>query len=157
MTGQSFFPYLVYFINILLKHPTWSLSHVITSDINLLGWSWRRLCVHCHGMTTFACAPSRVLSHINYINSDWRCHFLICGYGIFPSLHNTIYYLRNTHPYDLWISYFSPLSPCCGDIYLCHFPLYPSCILSSILLYPHWIRFLFPLSPCWTRFLLSLT
>ena len=33
---------------------------------------------HHHGTTTYVCAPSRVLSHIHYINSDLRRHFLIC-------------------------------------------------------------------------------
>ena len=47
-----------------------------------------------------------VLSHTHYINSDLCRYFLICGYGIFPSLWCTISYPRTMYTYDLWI-YFS--------------------------------------------------
>ena len=103
MPGWSIFPYLSYFITVLLKFPPWCLLDVITSNFNLVGWSWQRLCVHRHGMTTSVRAPSNVLSHIHYINSDLRCHFLICGYGIFPSLRLTISYPRNVSAYNLCI------------------------------------------------------
>ena len=62
-------------------------------------------------MTTYVHTPSRVFSHIHYINSYLCRHFLICGYVIFPSLCRTISYLRNMSAYDFCISvYFSFVS-----------------------------------------------
>ena len=66
-------------------------------------------------------APSRVLCQIHYINLDLRRHFIICGYGIFPSLRCTISYPWNMSAYYLWIIYLFPLSLPCGDIFLYHF------------------------------------
>ena len=58
-------------------------------------------------MTTYVRAPSRVSSHIQkhiqYINSDLRRNFLICGYGIFPSLRRAMSYPRTMSAYDLCI------------------------------------------------------
>ena len=101
-----FFPYLSYFNTVLLKRPTWCLSDVITSHFNLVWWSWRRPSVHRHSMTTYVRAPPRVSSHIHYINSDLRHHFLICGYGIFTSLRHAMSYSQTMSAYDLCIFFF---------------------------------------------------
>ena len=61
--------------------------------------------MHRHGVTMDVCAPSRVSSHIHYINSDLLFHFLICGYGIFLSLRCAMSYLRTMYTYDLCISF----------------------------------------------------
>ena len=49
--------------------------------------------------------------HIHYVNSDLRCHFLNNGYGVFPSLRCTTYYMRTMYAYNLCIYfYFSFIS-----------------------------------------------
>ena len=58
--------------------------------------AWRR---------TYVCAPSRVSSHIHYMNSDLHGHFVICGYGIFLSLRRDMSYLWTLSTYDLCISF----------------------------------------------------
>ena len=155
MPKWSLLPYLSYFITVLLKHPTWPLSDVITSNLNLFGWSWWRMYVHRHGMMMYVRATSRVWSRIHYINLDLRHHFLICGYGIFPSLRHTISYPWTMSAYNLCIFF----SLCLHALYkfFYHFTLSPRYILSCFLLSPCCIRFLLLLSPCWTWFLLGLT
>ena len=56
-------------------------------------------------MTAYVRAPSRFSSHIHYKNSDLRCHFIICGYGICLYLRHTLSYPRTIYAYDLWISF----------------------------------------------------
>ena len=100
-----------YLINVLLKRLTWSLSYFITSNFNIVGWSWQRPYMHQYGMTAYVCAPSCFSSHFYYINSDLRRHFLICGYGMFTSLRCTISYPFTMSAYKLCISlYFSFVS-----------------------------------------------
>ena len=105
MPGWSFFPYLLYFVTVLLKPTTWRLSDIITSNFNLVWCSWWFMYVHHHVMTTCMCAPSRVSSHIHYINSLLRRHFIIFGYSIFPSLHRSMSYPSTISAYDLCISF----------------------------------------------------
>ena len=115
----------------LTKNPTWSLLDLITYDFNLVGWSWRCLCVHYHGKTTYLCAPLRVLSHIHYINLGLRCNFIICGYGFLPSLHREISYLRTISVYDLWIYFYFSFVSTLQRLFTYHFTLYAiSCPVS---------------------------
>ena len=81
-------------------------------------------------MTTYVRAPSCVSSHIHYINSDLRRHFLICGYSIFPSLRRTIFIPGVCLCTTCTFLVIFPLSPRCGDmlytIFLClHIVSYP--------------------------------
>ena len=62
--------------------------------------------MHRRGMTTYVRAPSRVLSHISYINSDLRRNFLICGYGVFMSLGHTMSFMQTMSAYDLCIYFY---------------------------------------------------
>ena len=115
------------------------------------------MCVQRNGMTTYVHLPSRVLSHIYYINSDIRRHYLIYGYGIFPSLRCAMSYPWTMSTYDLCIFLIVTSSPHCGETFLYHLPLSPRCILSCLFLYPRWIRLFSLLYLCWTRFILGLT
>ena len=100
----SLFPYISYLILVLLKHPTWYLLYIKTSELNIIVWLWQRPCVRYHGVTTSVRAPWRFLYHINRINSDVRRHFLIDGYGKFPSLRRTISYPQTMSAYDVFLS-----------------------------------------------------
>ena len=99
-----FFTYPSHLIVILLKHPTWRLSDVITSNLNLIVWLWRFPCLHRHGATMSMRAPWRFSYHIHYIFSGLCFHLIIYGYRIFLPLNRTIYYLRTMSTYDLFIS-----------------------------------------------------
>ena len=44
--------------------------------------------------------------HVHYIYSDLRRHFLIDGYGIFPSSSCTVSHPRTMSAYDLYISFY---------------------------------------------------
>ena len=105
MPGVSFFPYLSYFINFLLKPPTSHLSDVITSEFNLVRWSWQGPCVHRPSITMYVRVLSRVLSHIDYINLDLRRHFLISGYCIFLFLRCAMSYPQTISTY--WIKLYT--------------------------------------------------
>ena len=59
MTGWSFFRYLLHFITVLLKLPTWRLLDVIMSKFNLVWWLRQSTCVHHHVTKAYMCVPSR--------------------------------------------------------------------------------------------------
>ena len=63
MTGWSLFIYLLYFLTVLLKIPTWNLSDVITSRLNLNWWSRQFPCMHCHVTTTYMLVPSQLVTY----------------------------------------------------------------------------------------------
>ena len=71
-------------------------------------------------MTTYVHAPSCVSSHIHYINSDLRLHFLICEYGIFLFLRCAIIYPRNMSAYNLCIP--PPFFLCLHALETCFLP-----------------------------------
>ena len=107
----------------------WRLSDVIMSDLNRIGWSWQRLCIFCHGVTTSVRALWRFSYHIHNIVSELCCHFLIDSYGIFPSLRCTISYSRTMSAYEFLISVFSP------SVSTLYYVFYPS--VSTLYLIPY--------------------
>ena len=86
-----------------------------TSDLTFTGCHNVRLKSCSMVMATSVRAPSwhddvracalTFLYHINCVNSDLRRHFLIDGYGIFPSLRRAKSYPRTMSVYDLCISF----------------------------------------------------
>ena len=124
------------------------------SDFNLVGWSWRRPCMHHDSMSTYVRAPLRFLSHIHYINSDLSRNFIICGYGIFPSLCCAMSYPRTIYVYKLCICFSFYFVSTILRHFSYYFPLSPRYILSCLLLFPSWIKLFSLLSPFWTWFFL---
>ena len=123
MPGWSFFPYLSYFITVLIKLLTWHSLNVITSHFNLVQWSWRRPCIHHHGMTMYVRAPSRFCNISTTKIQTSVAIFLLMTMSSFrpyvvPSLIGVIF-LRTTCAY----LFLFPLSPRCGemfcDVFLC--------------------------------------
>ena len=77
----------------------------------------------CACTLTFLCP-------IHYVNSDLCCHFLIDGYGIFPSLHCNISYTRTISAYGFWI-YFS-----FSFVFTLYPVLYPTISILDLILCP---------------------
>ena len=140
-------PYLSYLIIVLLKRPTWRLSDVITSNFNIVRWSWRRPCVHRHLMTTDVLAPSLLSSHIHYINSDLRRHFIIIWLWHLSVL--TSCHVLSADYVRVWLVhfFFFFLRLHAVETFSHYFPLSPRCILSCLILSPRWIQFYLLLSP----------
>ena len=129
-----------------------------TPDLTFIG---------CHHVRLQSCsmvvmmsvrAPSRVSSHIRYINPYVRRHFFICGHGIFPSLRRAVSYPLTTSAYDSRISFpFSFVSTMRRHFFL------PFSSVSTLYPIPSpsvsRAGFFDSLSsrrsPCWTRFFFS--
>ena len=158
MTGWSFLPYILYFVTVFLKLPTWHFSDVITSTFNILGWSWRCLCVHRHWMTVYvrACMRPHAFRPISTTYIQTYVVILLflalayfCPY-IVPFIIHELCSRRNCTFLSIFI-----LSPQWGDILLYHFHLSPCCILSCLLL--SLIRLFLLLYTSWTQFLPDFT
>ena len=101
---------IIHHLSIVLHY-----SLIKTSDLTFIGCHNVRLQSCLMVVTTSVCAPSwhdnlfafalTFLYHIHYINSDFRRHFLIDGYGVFPSSRRAKSYPRIISAYDLWISF----------------------------------------------------
>ena len=157
MPGWSFFPYISYFITVLLWRPTWRLSDVITCDLNRFRWSGRRPYVLRNGQTTYVRAPSSVSSHIHYIDQTYVVNLLFLAVESFcPYVMSSL--ISGLCPRTTCaFSPFLPSSLRCGDNFMYHFTLSPHCILFCLLLSPRCIRLFLLLSTCWNQFLHGLT
>ena len=140
MPGWSFFPYLSYFITVLIKLLTWHSLNVITSHFNLVQWSWRRPCIHHHGMTMYVRAPSRFCNiSTTKIQTSVAIFLLMTMSSFYPYIvpylirwlcpHMTCVFFSLLHEFTYWILSFLLLSPHCIQFFL--------------LICPFWIIFFF--------------
>ena len=95
---------------------TWRLLDVRLSDLNLIIWSLRHPCLHHYGVKTSVSALSWCFYHILYIVSGISFHFIINGYGTFPSLRCTVYYPCTLFVYGFFLSLSSPSVPILDSI-----------------------------------------